>query len=820
MKFIAVLLGFMIFHVNVIAQSADLSWAKAFGGSSTDYARAVAVDDLGNIYTTGQFRQTVDFDPGAGVYNLTAVGFDVYIQKLDANGNFVWARSIGGTNDDYGQGIAIDEFGNVNVVGHYFGTCDFDPGTGVTNLTAVGQRDVFVLQLDANGNFNWAKSFGGSSWDYAYAVDTDVSGNVYITGGYQGTVDFNPDAGVSNLTSAGTIDIFIEKLDVLGNFVWARSRGNTSDDYGYGIHVSATNQVYITGQYTLSFNSNIYVEKITSSGTTVWTKSTGANSNDIGYALTTDQSGNLLITGMFSGAPDFDPGAGNTTITSAGASDIFVQKLDSMGNFIWAKAMGGVSNDEARSITTDANNNVYLTGSFSSNPADFDPGTGTSNISTVGVLDFFVEKLDSNGNFVWVKSMGSGNEDTGQSVAVDNSNNLYTTGYFSNTVDLNPGAPVLNAASNGGTDLFIQKFRQCTPIITNQALTICAGDFIMVGTSMYNSSGIYTDNLLAVNGCDSTVNTDLTVSTAITGSVTATVCNGDSVVVGTSVYYVTGVYTDVLLAQNGCDSTVTTDLTVLPAINNSEAFTICNGDSIVVGGSVYYNTGIYFDVFPAQNGCDSTVITNLTVLSEIVTSNTISFCNGDSLVVGTSVYYTSGIYTDVLTSVLYGCDSTVTTNLTVNVVDVSTTLVDSTITASAFPAIYQWLDCDNNFSVIPSQISQSFTVATTGNYAVEITQNGCTDTSTCIPVVVMLLEENTFEGNLKIYPNPAWDKVYVDRSDQELTINIYNLVGDIVLQKDLTTNENSIDISSLQGGVYLITLKGNDSFFKFKLTKK
>jgi hypothetical protein len=155
---------------------------------------------MGDVYTTGIFQDTIDFNPGTGVANLSAVGEeDVFILKLDANGNFLWAKSFGGIEMDQGYSIAIDAEGNVYTTGYFIDTVDFDPGTGVTNLSAVGGKDIFILKLDPNGNFVWAKSFGGIE---GIGIAIDGMGNVITTGYFSDTVDFDPGTGVMNLTSA------------------------------------------------------------------------------------------------------------------------------------------------------------------------------------------------------------------------------------------------------------------------------------------------------------------------------------------------------------------------------------------------------------------------------------------------------------------------------------------------------------------------------------------------------------------------------------------------------------------------------------------
>jgi len=265
------------------------------------------------------------------------------VSKLDSSGNFVWAKSMGGTMSDQGHGIAVDYLGNVYTTGNFFDRVDFDPGPGAFNLTSGLGPDIFISKLDSNGNFVWAKAMGAGGWDDASSIVVDGSGNVCTVGIFLGTVDFDPGAGTYNLSSGGDADIFVSKLDSSGNFVWAKSMDGTRDDWGDDIAV--------------------------------------------------DSAGNIYTTGGFEGTVDFDPGAGTCDLAAAGFYDIFVSKLDSSGNFVWAKRMGGTGDDWGDGIAVDSAANIYTTGWFEGT-VDFDPGTGTYNLSSAGIWDAFVSKLD------------------------------------------------------------------------------------------------------------------------------------------------------------------------------------------------------------------------------------------------------------------------------------------------------------------------------------------------------------------------------------------------------------------------------------------
>ena len=416
---ISVFILSLSFSLTSVSTPSAYAWSSAqaavsvFGGSTSDVGYSIAVDSLGNVYTTGSFSGTVDFNPGTGVENLTSAGGnDIFVSKLDSSGNFVWAKRLGGTAGDDGFGIAVDSSGNVYTTGSFFGTADFDPGAGVADLTSAIERDVFVSKLDSSGNFVWAKRFGGASADVGRVIAVDSSGNVYTTGYFNGTVDFDPGAGVANLTSAGGNDSFVLKLDSLGDFIWAKQLGGTAAD--------------------------------------------------VGRTIAVDSSGNVYTAGYFIGRADFDPGAGVENLTSASGSggtdrDVFVSKLDSSGNFVWAKGLGGTAADESSSIAVDSSGNVYTTGSFNGT-VDFDPGAGEANLTSAGGSDGFISKLDSSGNYVWAKSLGGTGFDYVRTIVGDSSGNVYTTGNFNGPANFNPAAgTTTNLDSAGGNDVFVLK---------------------------------------------------------------------------------------------------------------------------------------------------------------------------------------------------------------------------------------------------------------------------------------------------------------------------------------------------------------------------
>jgi len=351
-------------------------------------------------------------------------------------------------------------------------------------------------------------------------------------------------------------------------------------------------------------------------------------------------------------------------------------------------------------------------------------------------------------------------------------------------------------------------------------VSICDGDSYTIGNSTYTSTGVYTDVLTTIAGCDSTVITNLTVNPTYNMSENVSICDDNSYTIGSSTYTSTGVYTDVLTTIAGCDSIVITNLTVHPTYNMSENVSICDGDSYIIGSSTYTSTGVYTDVLTTIAGCDSIVITNLTVNLTYNLTVDISICDGDSYTIGSSTYSTTGNYTDVLTTVA-GCDSTINTNLTVIAqLDLATTVNGNEITANQNGAIYQWLDCDNNNQPIINANQQTLMVDHIGNFACIVTAGSCVDTTDCVFVNYVGINDNNGLLNLvEIYPNPSNGNFVLELSEMEqnYSVKIMDLNGKIVYANPTVSNTKTvINLDHVSDGIYFIELSTTTA----KMTKK
>ena len=486
MKQIRLLITSLILIFPQTSFTQHFEWVQQFAGASSygpgEFIES-ALDAAGNLYTTGYFEGTMDFNPDTtAVFNLTSLGGkDIFISKLDAAGNFVWAKSIGGIEEDVANSITVDDAGNVYTTGSFRDTVDFDTGSALFELFSAGDRDIFITKHDALGNFVWVKQIAGVSGESGESITYSNQGNIYLTGSFSGadSVDFDPGAGVYNqIPYTGSQDAFVLKLDTLGDFIWANQFGNTGSEEGYGITVDATGNVYTSGDFegTVYFNPGVSVDSLTSfggrdvfvsklgaSGNFIWAKHFGGSLDDQSFAIKLDNTGNVFTTGYFQETVDFDPGTGVDSLTSFGAGDIFITKLDASGNYLWAKQIGGTDFDLGFSLDIDASGNVYTTGAFQ-NVVDFDPGTDSFNLTALNGFNAFISKLDVAGNFVWAKQFGGAAGGAGGfSINLDAAGNIYTTGTFGGTIDFDSDTTaVFNVTSNTVANVFVHKMGATT----------------------------------------------------------------------------------------------------------------------------------------------------------------------------------------------------------------------------------------------------------------------------------------------------------------------------------------------------------------------
>lgn len=452
----------------------SFEWSRVHTGGNQILGKAVATDLNGNIVSVGTFIDTVQISNG--FQQLISNGLqDTYILKSDPLGNVIWLKSFGGSLAEDVFDVNCDLDGNVILTGHCRGlNIDFDPGPGVDLKSCTGLTDGFILKLDAAGNYLWSQLFGGTNYERSVALHVDNFRNIIVSGYFNGTVDFDPGAGTDIRTSNGMQDIFVLKYDKNGNYKWVNTYGGEFNDVGTEVTADAWGNVYLGGTFsdTIDFDPgtgvleliayedlDLFIQKMDSSGNMVYTYDFGDTLGDAIRTMCTDPQGNVYISGVFSDTVDFDPGSGVNELISQGEIDMFVAKFDVNGQHVWAKSFGGSYNDRSRSIKYGADSYIYLVGEYA-DTVTFDSTFPGSTLVTDTNATIYVLKLSLDGEFQWVRSIGYEANEFVYSVALDALSNIYMTGNYKDSIDLDFGVG-MDVHTSATDDAFLVKLSQC-----------------------------------------------------------------------------------------------------------------------------------------------------------------------------------------------------------------------------------------------------------------------------------------------------------------------------------------------------------------------
>ncbi|MBK7390565.1 MAG: SBBP repeat-containing protein [Bacteroidetes bacterium] len=399
------------FFVAKYNSEGNIIWGFRRGSSSYDYARKILITNTNDIIIVGEFGGSFDFDPSAGGNTTLNAGTssDGFIAKYDSSGNFIWAFDLGSQNSyDAVISMDLDSSDNLIVIGLFQGTADFNPDNGTANLTSSNEA-VFVAKYNSSGSYLWAFKIESNSHIAGYSISVDPMSNIYITGVFGGSADFDPTSSVNNINSIGGDEIFIAKYTAGSNYVWAYPLGSGGDDVG--IDINAKNP------------------------------------------------GNIYLTGHIDGACDFDLNSGNYIIFTSGVINGFIASYDVNATLQWAFGIGQpTGGSQILATTTDNDGNVFITGWFAGT-VDFDPSVNVDTLSTsTPFASGFIAKYNDNGAFQNVISLESSGHVYPFDIIIDTDENIYISGRYNNTCDFDPSANVNLAASNGLEDAFVAKY--------------------------------------------------------------------------------------------------------------------------------------------------------------------------------------------------------------------------------------------------------------------------------------------------------------------------------------------------------------------------
>jgi len=477
---IATSLIFLIF-LNATSQSTGFEWAKGITCSEEFSPSSVKIDSDGNIFIAGEFSGKADLKTGENLLSIESQGYeDSFFLKYNSQGQLIWAKTIGGKYNAVCNDMVLDNHSNIYMTGRFTGKVDFDTGAGNYELDSNGGADLYIAKYDSDGAFLWAVRIGGDGLfndgdDEGTSITIDTENNILVTGWFQGTVDFNPGAGVHNLSTA-RVSCFILKLSTDGEFIWAEKINSPNGGVeGHTIKTDTKNNVYVSGLFRAATDFNpgegtsilepaenyaAFLVKLDKNANFRWAIQPG------GYAINTnldkkrpfeiDSEGNIILAFDFSNTVDFNPKEEEALLTSDGIfTDLFIQKLDSLGNLLWVKQIGGPDNEDLGGLSIDENDNIYITGYYTGT-VDFDPGTSTYELTAGNEwnIGLFIAKYSPEGNLIWahpvnwVENDGTFSYGYGNDITTDIAGNVISVGKFGGKYNFNPnGIPsVLSSA--------------------------------------------------------------------------------------------------------------------------------------------------------------------------------------------------------------------------------------------------------------------------------------------------------------------------------------------------------------------------------------
>lgn len=415
--------------ITKTAPNGDFIWAKQISSiNNLDnlYLNALTNDDQGNFYMTGSYISTVDFDPDPQVEYLvdevdpSNYDQDIFIAKYSPDGNLIWVKTIGSFNTDFGRSLEITSNGHLIVTGEFEYNVDFDPGPEVATLSTLN-NSIFILTLTEDGEFVDAKFISGSTNSLdVYRTKIDANDNLYLVGGFYGTVDFDPGQATYSVTASGSgATRFICKLDHNLSCVWAKRLNVTS--------LSAVIR---------------------------------------DFEIDADES--ILMAGSFWGGIDLDPADdASFDLVSAGYSDSFVAKLDATGTFVWGKQFGGTDSDEAIAIEFTNQGQLLVGMNIRSTSLDIDPGMDIQLLTNGGSYDLALVELSNNGDFInYTHITGSQIQQVNDLIVTPTA--VYTSGTFAGSTDFDPGTGVTSLYPDESWDYFIHKMSFIPSHVENQ----------------------------------------------------------------------------------------------------------------------------------------------------------------------------------------------------------------------------------------------------------------------------------------------------------------------------------------------------------------
>jgi hypothetical protein len=751
--------------LDCFAYAQNFDWVRTINGNYLDECTDVTVSQhTGFIYTTGYFNGSADFQTGNDTLNVTSSYNCAFVGKYNTHGDLIWLKTlaspIGKSN---ANGIALDEYDNVIVVGGFDGTVDFDPSDTAEVILTESNSDAFVWKLDKDGNYQWVKKLH-SSWEVsAYGVTADTSNNIVFSGLFTGSISMFGDFNLSDNDNRG----YICKLDSAGEFVWVNALTDIPGDiYPSVVRSDTDNNYYVTGAYVQNSSPTIgFLQKVTSTGEDSWRVELG-NPSGVGFindVVCTPYG--VFACGSFKNQATIGGAVGSHLVYSNGPffDAVVFKLLPGNGQPIWSTVFGSSADDSGSAIHRDANGNVYVAGRFkgTANYANIPQATITANGS-----DVYVWKLgyDGEGMGAYTLTNPVADEITATAICTSADGAIYVSGRSYGTTDFDHDlVDVEEHTAYGYSDGFLHRTTDCDAFVQppTQQLFFCQGDSIEV-------NGVYYDAPLLIA-------------------------------------------TDSLISQWGCDSITTVQISNHPYAAY-DFYSICRGDSIIITAGLIFEAGEYVTDYTSSQGCDSSLVEFVEWIPSSHIYEAFTLCQDSVLNLYNETITAAGEYTFLIENVQTTCLDTVSASVTLVTLNSTVSQQGNTLIAEEIAAGYTWLDCTTN-EIIIGATGQQLSPTNSGSYAVIITDGVCESTGPCFDIEIVGVDELA-SHSIEIYPNPARDVCYIQSNGSAIIqAALIDSTGKAITNGwsiQNSTNLYTLSLFEIPSGIYTLILTHSD----------
>ncbi|CAN1544865.1 Secretion system C-terminal sorting domain [Flavobacteriaceae bacterium] len=753
-------------------------WSKNIGAASSGTANnynKINLDSANNIFVTGSYNISSDFDPSTNTNALTPSGYNGFISKYDTNGNYLWAKNIGTTSTDRVVSSCLDSNGNLYIIGYFSATSiDMDPSATGTFTLNYSDGRFFFSAFDTNGNFISAKSCIG----YYRSIVVDSNYDINLSGYFSGYGDLDATANTDYFYSENP-NAFLSKYNFNGDYLFSKQLGNkpalsTTNFVG----VDAQHKIYRAGSFggtidldpsattaniiSTGNSSDIFIAKYNTSGGYIWGKTiTGGLTKTIS-AMNADSNGNMYVTGTYSGTVDFDPSANAAElIADTTLTNLFIAKYDTNGNFQWVKTISGNISTPTE-IVFDAIGNFYFKGDYYTDVFDIDPSPSNSiYLTPTGAPDTYFVKFNPQGNLIWAKSINGldSNSFSYSGNIVVKGNYLYLTGQMNGTYAFDSSNSTINNLTTTSPDGFLAKYDLNGNYISASVLQDIDG---AASSSSYSSFTVDSnDNVYLTTDFVGTYDLDPSPNSA-------NYVTSDS----------NGLYAISKISANGSLAWVN----IIPRNNYnffSPKISVNSNNQLVVlanfGGALDFDSSANDFIVTASTNQNTESNTNI-VLAKYNTTN-------GSFVAANKI---DGQYEGYIESAVFDNNNDI--------------LMSGSLLGTA----------DFDFSSSVQNLTSTSLVYSDFFYAKYNDVN-------------LAIAENTVENNsLVLYPNPVSDILHIHHNElSTFEVKVLDITGKI-LDNSQFTNDKGIDVSSYPQGIYFVEVLDSATNIKstYKFIKK